>query len=263
MTAWQRRPATPQRCAACSALPRPALTALSMCCPCSNHAVAASACCTGGRSAGRGHAPHRRQHPQQVGAPCSWQPWSCGAPGLAVGGPGCGRCPLCRVLLLLPRLLLLSTANPPQPLPCSARAGMFQNILVGGLVSDAIQLAAVRRSMEQVKALLGQVGVAALASRPPVGPPLLGQRQHPPVPPDTGPAPASTLLFETLPAGPGQPELGHTEPDGAPAAGGGAACAGGRQAGGGGGVPAAGPGCSRGGGLAYHRCLRRHRGKPL
>lgn len=39
----------------------------------------------------------------------------------------------------------------------SARAGMFANILMGGVVSDAIQLAAVRRSIEQVKVLLSQV----------------------------------------------------------------------------------------------------------
>lgn len=39
----------------------------------------------------------------------------------------------------------------------SARAGLLQNILIGGVVSDAIQLAAVRRSIESCKALLAQV----------------------------------------------------------------------------------------------------------
>jgi hypothetical protein len=35
--------------------------------------------------------------------------------------------------------------------------GLFQNILLGGVVSDVIQMAAVRRSIEQVRALAGQV----------------------------------------------------------------------------------------------------------
>lgn len=39
----------------------------------------------------------------------------------------------------------------------SARAGMFQNILFGGIASDAIQMAAVRRSIEGARSLLAQV----------------------------------------------------------------------------------------------------------
>ncbi|KAL4438732.1 hypothetical protein ABPG77_006336 [Micractinium sp. CCAP 211/92] len=39
----------------------------------------------------------------------------------------------------------------------SARAGLLQNILIGGVISDAIQLAAVRRSIESCKVLLSQV----------------------------------------------------------------------------------------------------------
>ncbi|KAL4440178.1 hypothetical protein ABPG75_003179 [Micractinium tetrahymenae] len=39
----------------------------------------------------------------------------------------------------------------------SARAGLLQNILIGGVISDAIQLAAVRRSIESCKQLLSQV----------------------------------------------------------------------------------------------------------
>lgn len=39
----------------------------------------------------------------------------------------------------------------------AARAGMFQNILLGGVVSDMVQQAAVRRSMEQVKSMVAQV----------------------------------------------------------------------------------------------------------
>lgn len=49
------------------------------------------------------------------------------------------------------RLCLPPTAS------CSARAGMFQNILIGGVISDAVQLAAVRRSMEQIRGMLAQV----------------------------------------------------------------------------------------------------------
>lgn len=52
--------------------------------------------------------------------------------------------------------LAASTSLPP-PAPCSARAGLLQNILIGGVISDAIQLAAVRRSIESCKVLLSQV----------------------------------------------------------------------------------------------------------
>lgn len=45
---------------------------------------------------------------------------------------------------------------------------MLQNILIGGVISDAIQLAAVRRSIESCKALLSQVG----GPPPPPLPPL-------------------------------------------------------------------------------------------
>lgn len=39
----------------------------------------------------------------------------------------------------------------------AARAGLFQSILIGGVVSDAVQMAAVRRSTEQVRSMAAQV----------------------------------------------------------------------------------------------------------
>lgn len=39
----------------------------------------------------------------------------------------------------------------------------MQNLLVGGTISSAVQLAAVRRSMDQVRSLLGEVRVCAIA----------------------------------------------------------------------------------------------------
>ncbi len=62
--------------------------------------------------------------------------------------------------------LAASTSLPP-PAPCSARAGLLQNILIGGVISDAIQLAAVRRSIESCKVLLSQVS----PPHPPTPPP--------------------------------------------------------------------------------------------
>ncbi|KAI7842478.1 hypothetical protein COHA_003832 [Chlorella ohadii] len=46
----------------------------------------------------------------------------------------------------------------------TARAGMFANLLVGGTISSAVQLAAVRRSMDQVRSLLGEANLAGQAA---------------------------------------------------------------------------------------------------
>lgn len=43
----------------------------------------------------------------------------------------------------------------------AARAGLFQNMLMGGMMSDMIQLAAVRKSMESVKQMVAQIQPAA------------------------------------------------------------------------------------------------------
>lgn len=77
-----------------------------------------------------------------------------------------GRCPLhlLHAALLLPPWVLQGGAAPRLPAAQRVPRPLFaplpprpQNILFGGVISDAVQLAAVRRSMEQVKGLLGQV----------------------------------------------------------------------------------------------------------